>query len=216
MRRRRRQMGKRRWNWRARLCVAVVLLAGGLLLFDYMLYPYVQAYGVHQAQTLAAQTISRAVERVLTGSEVDYTELVSVNRDDTGAITGLSSDAVKMNLLKSDVINAVLAEFEAEDVGRFEVPIGTVVGGNLFGGRGPRVRFRVALDGTVNAELSSSFTSAGINQTYHQINMTIQLNVLLSTTGHRETVEVENTMVIAQTVLIGTVPNTYLDWNKNG
>ncbi len=78
------------------------------------------------------------------------------------------------------------------------------------------MHFRVALDGTVDAELSSTFTSAGINQTYHQINLTIQLNVLLSTTGHRETVEVQNTMVVAQTVLIGTVPDTYLDWNKNG
>ena len=55
---RRRQMGKRRLNWRARLCIVMVLLAGGLLLLDYMLYPYVQAYGVHQAQTLAAQTIT--------------------------------------------------------------------------------------------------------------------------------------------------------------
>ena len=213
---RRRQMGKRRLNWRARLCIVMVLLAGGLLLLDYMLYPYVQAYGVHQAQTLAAQTISRTVERVLTGEGTEYAELVHVNRDEAGAITGLSSDAVKMNLLKSDVINAVLAEFESQDVGQFEVPIGTVVGGSLFGGRGPKVHFRVALDGTVDAELSSTFTSAGINQTYHQINLTIQLNVLLSTTGHRETVEVQNTMVVAQTVLIGTVPDTYLDWNKNG
>ncbi len=216
MRRRRRQMGKRRWSWRGKLCVAVVLLAGFLVLFDYMLYPYVQAYGVHQAKTLAAQTISRAVERVLTGTDTDYTELVHVDRDENGAITGLSSDAVKMNLLKSDVTSAVLSEFEAQDGGRFAVPIGTVVGGSLFGGRGPEVHFRVALDGTVNTELSSTFTSAGINQTYHQINMTIKLNVLLSTTGHRENIEVESTMVVAQTVLIGTVPNTYLDWNRNG
>ena len=57
--------------------------------------------------------------------------------------------------------------------------------------------------------MESQFTSAGINQTSHQINMTVQLELFSAVPGSDETVDVESQFLIAETVLVGKVPESF-------
>ena len=65
--------------------------------------------------------------------------------------------------------------------------------------------------GTVDGEFFSEFTSAGVNQTLHRIclKLTVPLTLMLPG-GAVETVS-ETELCVAETVIVGQVPQTYLD-----
>ena len=60
-------------------------------------------------------------------------------------------------------------------------------------------------------EIDSEFTSAGINQTKHRITATIQVFLRYTLPGQSVVVQYENTLPIYETVIVGNVPNTYLE-----
>ena len=64
--------------------------------------------------------------------------------------------------------------------------------------------------GDVVAEVRNQFDSAGINQTHHQVLMDLSVTVHLFIPGEITSVTVDTTVCLAETILIGTVPNSYL------
>ena len=60
-------------------------------------------------------------------------------------------------------------------------------------------------------DIDSEFTSAGINQTKHRITATIQVFLRYTLPGQSIVVQYENTLPIYETVIVGNVPNTYLE-----
>ena len=65
--------------------------------------------------------------------------------------------------------------------------------------------------GTVTADLHSEFLSAGINQTLHRLvlNVDVPLSILLP--GSRGNTVAKVTVCVAETVIVGRVPDTYLN-----
>ncbi|MCL2564179.1 MAG: sporulation protein YunB, partial [Oscillospiraceae bacterium] len=76
-------------------------------------------------------------------------------------------------------------------------------------GRGPGIRFRVVTLGNPSATFTNEFSTAGINQTKHQImlELTVQVNILVPGRTTRETITTQ--MLVAETVIVGDVPNVF-------
>ena len=55
----------------------------------------------------------------------------------------------------------------------------------------------------------AAFTSAGINQPKHQIILTVDVSVSVLLPGFRTATKVSNSFIVAETVIVGTVPATY-------
>lgn len=203
---------KRKKRFRHFLGGAFLLSVACAICAELWLYPLLLAYGRHHAEALASGTISDRMAAVLSESQIAYGDLVKVERDEQGNVLSLHSDAMQLNLLQAKITKELLETFEQTDIGEFSIPLGTAFGGAFLSGRGPKITFRVALDGVAKTALRDEFTSAGINQTYHRVYLDITLQVLLGTMGRYETQEMVLPVVMAQTVLMGTVPNTYIQW----
>ena len=93
----------------------------------------------------------------------------------------------------------------------FSVPLGTLTGSNLLRDKGPGIPIDISFSGSVVTDLKSEFTSAGINQTKHQILMTVKGYQVLMAPGINTTVEVETTVAVAETVIVGQVPEFMAD-----
>ncbi|MFQ8600158.1 MAG: sporulation protein YunB [Oscillospiraceae bacterium] len=63
--------------------------------------------------------------------------------------------------------------------------------------------------GTVNTQIISQFEEAGINQTNHRIYLKIVCTVTGLIPGYPVNVEVENEFCLAETVVVGRVPESY-------
>ena len=81
----------------------------------------------------------------------------------------------------------------------------------MFNDRGPRIPLRVTMSGNALTTMNSAFSSAGINQTSHQITLHIESQIVTTIPGYTNYIKVETDFVVAETVLVGKVPDTFLD-----
>ena len=160
----------------------------------------------NEAKARAVQLVSEAVEKSLAGQEEPVSAMVSIQYAESGEIASLTTDMAQLNVLKSRLLAGVqqeLGESVHIDLG---VPVGTLLGGGLLHGRGPEVPVRVTLSGNVEAEFESEFTSAGINQTKHTVVLRVKTTVYTFLAGKQGSAEVETSVPVAETVIVGQVP----------
>ena len=110
---------------------------------------------------------------------------------------------------------AVIEAIRGLDEKDLGVPLGNLTGQLLLSGVGPSVRVRVWSVGSVTAEYANSFTAAGVNQTHHQIDLVVDAAVDLFLPGEVLPVKIHSTVCVAETVIVGETPDTYLELNQS-
>ena len=80
----------------------------------------------------------------------------------------------------------------------------------ILSGKGPLIPVKILMIRNSDATFSSRFTQAGINQTLHQLIMEISVDVALLVLGKTSTFTIDSEVVVAETVIVGDVPQTFL------
>lgn len=200
----------------ALLPVAAALLLAGLVIHfvNGQLRPILETVAADQATNLMTQAINAAVDDCLSESGMDYGDFVSVVTDEEGRVTSLNGNTAESSRFRRQVTEAVIEAIQGLDDKDLGVPLGSLTGQLLLSGVGPSVRVRVYSVGSVTAEYANSFTAAGVNQTHHQIDLRINAAVNLILPGEILPVTVSSGVCVAETVIVGETPDTYLDLNQ--
>ncbi len=199
-------MRRRRRGGRGRAVLALILLACFLVLFNLRVKPVVESITANEAKVKSVGIINGAVLQELEQNGVTYDSLVSVGRGEDGSVLSITTDMVSMNRLKAKIISAIQDRMDREGAETEGIPVGTLFGGHIFHGRGPKVYLKLTLSGNVTADFKSTFESAGINQTKHQICLQIRASVYSFLPGFDTTTDVNTNVVVAETVIVGSVP----------
>ncbi len=204
-----------RWNRRSRkrlLALTLLGLAVAFLLFMRLsVAPLVQELAKARVANKASSIINDAVEAQLRNDNIDYDAIVFLEKDRNGAITALKTNINEINRLKTEilsVIDAMLLDLDINDVG---LPLGSLILPEFFSGTGPVLPVKVMSISTSDADFYNEFTEAGINQTSHRIDMEVRITMTILTPVGTESVTATSTVVVAETVIVGTVPGSYVD-----
>ena len=176
--------------------------------------PLLETAASSQAVNLMVQAIDAAVDDCLQGNEMNYGDFVSLETDAAGKVTSITSNIAAASRFKRQVVEAVIRQLSAMDSGELGVPLGTLTGQPLLSGAGPRVRVKVDSLGEVTADYTNTFTSAGVNQTLHRVCLDITATVYLFLPGEILPVSVSSSVCVAETVIVGETPDTYLNLEK--
>ena len=207
----RRRFGYRRNSWLFKtVCVFMVLLIS-VLLIDAKLRPALYDLAALEAYAISSKTVNSAVEKILSENAPAYSEIVNINYTENNAVTGITTDIVKLNLFKSRVTNAIDEEFNKKEKTDITVSLGTASGVALFSGWGPYIDVEVGFSSSTQSDFENVFSSAGINQTQHSVMLNIETTVILTMSGKRIKQTVETSFCVAQTVIVGTVPNVMVE-----
>lgn len=195
----------------------IVLTATVLLLYlvHLSMKPVIETVSRNQARILCTTTINKAVLAELEKADVDYNSLVTITSDAAGNVSTIETDAVQLNLLKTrltETVNNSLLQLPQQDV---RIPLGTLTGIELLSGRGPGVRLKMLPSSYVESAIISSFDSAGINQTRHMILIEFTVTMSAIIAPYVTELIVTSSVVIAETVIVGTVPNIYANMGQN-
>ena len=190
--------------------VAVLLLVVAFVTIDTRLRPLVQSYGYMAARRSAMLAVHSGVEQVLAEDGVGYTDLVTVSRDVDGRVLSAEANVAAINRLKAAATNAVMAELSARAEQTAKIPLGSLIGGSFFTGRGPFVSVNIHSSGAVISQLSSEFSDAGINQTNHRISLDMTIMMTAALPMERVSIEMTTSFLVCETVLVGDVPQTVL------
>ena len=116
----------------------------------------------------------------------------------------------EVNRLKTDILNLINDEILALDTSNIGISIGSLLVPEILSGRGPCIPVHIMAIRNSDATFTSTFTEAGINQTLQQMNLNVCVDVSVLVLGKTNYFTVTSQVVVAETVIVGQVPETYL------
>lgn len=175
--------------------------------FEIRLKPIAASVAKTQAQTLATVLINQSVTDVLTEMNITDEQLDTITRTADGAVTSISGNTVLTNKLKSAITLRVQESIVNVRGYRVEVPLGTIIGGELINGRGTGIPIYVSLSGTVESDFISEFESGGVNQTIHKLSVEVKAKITIIMPLSTAETEVKTTVPVSENIIVGSVPS---------
>ena len=168
-----------------------------------------------QVKNVTSDLINDAVDREIAEGTIQYDRLVYFEKDLEGRITALKTNMGEINRLKTETLALINQEILDMDSSALGVPIGSLVLPEVFAGRGFSIPIEILTIRNSDASFSSCFSQAGINQTLQQMKMDVFVDVTVLILGSTESFTVTSQVVVAETVIVGQVPNTFLQTGGN-
>lgn len=171
--------------------------------------PTVQAIGELKAQEVTTRAVNQAVSLVLEKG-IKYDDLIFVKEDDEGSITLMQANTMAMNKVASDVALTIQEQLNQIKTTSDRIPLGNALGSQLLAQYGPKIKLTVTPIGMVDVNFGTEFQQSGINQTRHRIYLIINTHVRVIVPFSTKRIEVTTYIPIAETVIVGKVPHTYI------
>lgn len=181
--------------------------------FDAALRPQLIALAETQVQNQLTHIADQAVSQALSEESLTYRDLVYLETGPDGSISTLSTDTIRLNRLKNAVLEQIVSQVESIDSHSLGIPLGALTGADLLAAFGPKLPIQVVSVASAEGEFQNQFVSAGINQTLHRLTLEVTLTAKLLLPGGVVEAPFSIAVPIAETVIIGQVPQTYLNWN---
>lgn len=200
-----------------KVVISLVLIFAGILttLFAYIftttLRPRIVTITQSYAKNVVSQAVDDEVKKVMLEELFAYDELVFINRDEQGRITSVSSNTTKINRFANDLGIAIGDKLNEISLINNKLYVSSLIGIDLLAGIGPKVNVRFSPISVANADIYHTFEEAGINQTLHTVNLNVNVEMAIVLPLAYSTVKVESTMPLAQTLIVGTVPEAYFN-----
>lgn len=192
--------------WLVLFVVLLTAIAVGALVH---MGPIISSMATARVSNTVNRIVVEAVSDAIQGGEIDYGVLVEFEKDDSGHVTALKSNMAAFNRLQSRISDDILLRLSEVSTTMLSIPIGTLTGSSLLAGRGPVIKVKMQSVGSTTASFRNTFSSAGINQTRHQILLDVHVNVSILLPGFRTSTKVSNEISVAETVIVGSVPENY-------
>lgn len=176
--------------------------------------PQLTALAQAKLRNQLTQIANETVTNTLAQEALSYSDMVLIEPGPSGGIATLTTETVRLNQLRSTVMTQIVAQVESLDTHSLGVPLGALTGMELFAGTGPDLPIQVLSVASAEGNYRNDFVSAGINQTLHRVMLDITLTAeVLLPGGVVETV-VATPVCVAETIIIGQVPQTYLELHQ--
>ena len=176
------------------------------LFLDNHIRPLVKSVLFNQAQTVSINVINQVVMEELSRLDINYSDIVDIQKDSDGKILAVTTDMKKINSLKSLMTVSIQEKINNMGSQKIKVPIGSFTGTDLFNGRGPKISIEVNMSSSVVIDFKSEFVSAGINQTKHKLYLDISTQVFALIPGYPVETVANTNVLIAETIIVGDVP----------
>lgn len=197
--------------------IGVILLSSAAIsYFRKALRPTVVSMAQNYALREATVKINECVFERLGLQEDLYESFVNLNKDSQGNVIAISANTQKTNILKSRLSVDVAKALEEIKGQSFDIPVGNVINGNIFAGKGPNIEVKIISVGAVTTDFRNEFKSGAINQTLHRIMLDVSVNISLYVPFSLTDVKVSTSVCVAETVLVGKVPDAYTYVVENG
>ena len=191
------------------LFVGMTLVLATAVYATAQLRPLLESMATTRVSNTVNRIVFEAVNEAIESGEITYDQLISFEKDNDGKITAVHSNMAACNRLQVEILDIILARIDQVSARELSIPVGSLTGSALLAGRGPRIKVRMESVGSSSARFENEFTSAGINPTNHRIVLHIDVSVAILLPGFTTATQVSNAVTVAETVIVGTVPDTY-------
>ena len=168
-----------------------------------------------QVKNVTSDLINDAIDRQICDGTIQYDRMVYFEKDLEGKITALKTNMSEVNRLKTDLLNLINDEILSVDSDHLGIPLGSLVVPEVFAGKGPCIPVQILTIRNSDASFYSEFSQAGINQTLQKMYMQVSVDVAVLVLGKVNDFTISSQVVIAETVIVGQVPDMFLQTGGN-
>ena len=190
--------------------IFIILLFAVFLLLRDQYDRVIQSLAETQITNTTSDLTNDAIARQIAEGDIRYDRIVYFEKDLDGRITALKTNMSEVNRLKTDILNIINDEILALDTIDIGIPLGSLFLPQFFSGKGPLIPVHILSIRNSDAVFASNFHHAGINQTIHQLTMVVSIDVAMLVLGKTSSFTVTSEVVVAETVIVGDVPQTFL------
>ena len=197
---------------RTLVCVLVLTVIAGALFFYFRSHyrDVIQELAEIQVKNTTSDLTNEAIAKQIADGIIQYDRIVYFEKDLDGRITALKTNMSEVNRLKTDILNIINDEILALDSSDIGIPLGSLFLPELLSGKGPAIPVHILSIRNADASFVSHFSQAGINQTLHQVTMQVSIDVAVLVLGRTDSFTMTSEVLVAETVLVGDVPDTFL------
>ena len=183
-----------------------------ILVFSYFnFYVHPQIFEASKAKIKSSTVTIMDSSIYSTLQNNDYDDLISITKDDTGKIVLMQVNSKNVNKLNNELVNDIQNTLNNQNVIKCSIPIGNFSGLPTLSGFGPNINLKIVPIGSVHTKFNSQFVSVGINQSFHKIYINLSIEVCLLLPLYTQTLTVFNQVLVAESIIVGEVPATYLN-----
>lgn len=204
----------RRRRFFRRLKWLVVTLALGAVLLERNFKPMVFSLAEARSAAMASQVLSGALAEAI-GDGIGYDDLMNVRMDQSGQVALLSANTMRMNQLADRAGQAALRRLNNMSSERVTVPLGAALGMTLFAGSGPGVPVSIVPIGSIYTDFATEFEACGINQTRHKVYLQVTASIRIVIPTGAKTTQVSANMLVAESIIVGRVPEGFVGYDLN-
>ncbi|MBR5520805.1 MAG: sporulation protein YunB [Oscillospiraceae bacterium] len=194
-----------------RLFILLGLFTTIFIFLDSRLRPLVIETACYKVQSLVTQAANIAIIEQMERTPLSYGDLITVSRDEKGDVSLLSYNTLEVNRLKSQITASVIEKVNRLEQTDIYIPIGNITYIDFLHNKGPKLRFRITPIAYVETDIESDFEHTGINQVNHRIFIVLKVNASALIPSYSTEVSFDTKVCVAQTVIIGKVPNNISD-----
>lgn len=187
---------------------------GSFLYIDRTLRPTITVLAETKALELANRSINKSVAEMVKG-KINYEDLMKIQLDSNGNIAMIQANTIMMNEIASAVALEIQDELKKVKTTSSYIPIGTALGSPILAKYGPKLKVSIEPIGTVSVDFKTKFESSGINQTRHRIYLEAKTQVKVVIPLTTSTKEVKAQIPICETIIVGNVPQNYVNIPEN-
>lgn len=189
----------------------IITLLSSMVFADLRIKRSLIALAGAEAQARASETINQIInDKVVSGLE--YNDIVAVHKDGQGKIVLIQPNTIILNRIMSSTVVEVARSMGQMKDNTIEIPLGQMSGISLLAAYGPRMKVRVIPAGQVHVKILNEFQQAGINQTRHLIYFEVRGDIKVAVPFMAEDLEVLAVIPMAETIIVGDVPETYVNF----
>ena len=191
------------------ILAGIVLALILIWMFNLQLRPLIVDIAQAKVDNAVSLAVSEVVADDIALGAVSYDDLIGFETDSAGQISALKSNMGEANLLRTHILHRLVNELNQLTTKELMIPLGNLTGNILFSGLGPPIPVRVLSVGSASTTFENQFSSAGINQTRHQVILSISVTVNMLLPGGITQHTVNSKITVAETVILGQVPDNY-------
>lgn len=193
------------------LCIALCVFALiGIARAAAFLRELTGQMAMSDAIDMVTLAVNETVSRVMAEGDYSYDYFVSLEKDVDGNVAAISTNMSRINAVSAEILSEVVAAAENGTLD-IKVPLGNLLGSNILLGKGPDIPVEIITLTSSYIDIENELVSTGINQAKHKILLKIDVDIDILIPWDVLTTTVESNVLIAETVIVGRVPETYVN-----
>lgn len=186
----------------------VLLLLAGALIYNLQVLPALLPLAKANCTTALTDTVQRIVQARMRSDGNGYADYVRLCFAADGTVASVETNTPRLSALAGEVVQDT-ANALTQDRMTIHIPLGSLSGNALFSGKGPDVQIKLAISEKITCTVHGDFAESGINQTLHRVFLRITVEVTALLPGTVQTFSVPTDVCVAETVIVGKVPEAY-------